>query len=76
MCQFAIYLFTFITIFAFLNQVDCLSKFKSKKYFDKNTNINVPDAQWYDQRLDHFDESEVSTWKQVCDLMIFIFIIK
>jgi hypothetical protein len=66
-CQFAIYLFIFITIFAFLNQVDCLSKFKSKKYFNKNiaSDVIVPDAQWYDQRLDHFDDSEVTTWKQV-----------
>jgi hypothetical protein len=66
-CQFAIYLFIFINIFAFLNQVDCLSKFKSKKYLNKNiaSDVKVPDAQWYDQRLDHFDDSEVTTWKQV-----------
>ena len=59
-------LFLFITFFS-LNQVDCLSKFKSKKYFDKNINLhkNLPDAQWYDQRLDHFDESDTTTWKQV-----------
>ena len=55
-----------ITIFA-LNQVNCLSKFHSKKYYNKNLNINkeLPDAQWYDQRLDHFDESDLTTWKQV-----------
>ncbi len=58
----------FILTFFILNQVDCLSKFKSKKYFNKNINLNknLPDAQWYDQRLNHFDESDKTTWKQVC----------
>jgi len=27
--------------------------------------MTLPDAQWYEQRLDHFDPTNSKTWKQV-----------
>lgn len=56
-----------ICIYAF-NQCECFSKLKSKKYYNKNLNANrnLPDPQWYTQRLDHFDDSNTQTWQQVC----------
>lgn len=48
-------------------QIDALPKFIRGKFFNKLKSYGLtsfPD-QYYDQRLDHFDEANILTWKQV-----------
>jgi len=53
------------------NQVDCLSNFIRGRRFLKHTNLNLKLSnitdQYYDQRLDHFNEANRKTWKQVSE---------
>jgi hypothetical protein len=51
------------------NQIDCLSNFIRGRRFSKHLNQNLKLSnitdQYYDQRLDHFNEANRKTWKQV-----------
>ena len=53
-----------------LGSVDCLGKFIRGRRFEKESKdklngLRYPPEQYFDQRLDHFDETLTTTWKQV-----------
>jgi hypothetical protein len=71
--MFKLYIFTVSLLIAF-SSVQSLSNFIRGRLFnnkrlDKNLLRDI-ETQWYNQRLDHFNEALTSTWKQV---YIFIF---
>lgn len=45
-------------------QVNCLRKFIRGRYFGKNTELSDFPDKYYNQRLDHFNEANIKTWKQ------------
>lgn len=49
------------------NLVECLSKFIRGRYFDRAKGLKSATfpEQYFDQRLDHFNEALKTTWKQV-----------
>jgi hypothetical protein len=48
-----------------MNQVDSLSRYRYKMYAQQVERKDLPPAQWFDQQLDHFDQTARTTWKQV-----------
>jgi hypothetical protein len=59
----------FVSVLIVLASVESLPNFIrgrlfNNKRFDKNI-LAAIDTQWYEQRLDHFNEALTSTWKQV-----------
>ena len=64
----SVFVLVFIGFLA-LGSVDCLGKFIRGRRFEKpaqnlHAGVKYPPEQYFDQRLDHFDESLTATWKQ------------
>lgn len=37
----------------------------SRKFMESNPQITLPKEQWFEQKLDHFNPADNTTWKQV-----------
>ncbi len=71
-----LYLFTIFFVCC-IYSADSLPKFIRGRLFNRNNLqskllTNVPD-QYFEQRLDHFDESTTDTWQQVLNFSIYFY---
>lgn len=65
----------FTIAICFLYPAESLPKFIRGRYFNKighKFRLSSVSDQYFDQRLDHFDESLKTTWKQVENIFIFL----
>ena len=60
-------IFFLVLAVVFMNHTSALRKFINGKYFSKIKTTGLTDIpdQYYEQRLDHYNEALLKTWKQV-----------